>query len=166
MAITSYLSRVIFKESSWTPDTVNYSFAGKYKLLVRAKTVPSPVSTPNTVESTTLEDDAQTFEMGVKSSDAKEVSGNLEKEYLDAIEDIAGKKIDIMYLYGTDGVGGVAKYAHVGQATATPSDIGGVDEIVGMTVSIIPNTAAKKVTDNYTVTYDESTGEFTVTAKS
>ena len=47
--------------------------------LVRAKSMPAPVSAPNTVESTTLEDDAQTFEMGIKTSDSKEVTGNLEK---------------------------------------------------------------------------------------
>lgn len=113
-------------------------------------------------ESTTLEDDAQTFEMGIKTSDAKEVTGNLEKEYLDAIDDLEGKKIDIMQLYGTDGIGGVAKYVYVGQAVATPTDIGGSDEILEMAVTIIPNTAAKKVTDDYTVV-DNGDGTFAVT---
>lgn len=156
MASTSYLARIIYKE-----HTTDGDFAGEYKLLVKAKSIPAPVSAPNTVESTTLEDDAQTFEMGIKTSDSKEVEGNLEKEYLDAIEDLAGKKIDIMHLYGTDGVGSVAKYAYVGQAMATPTDVGGVDEILGMAVTIIPNTAAKKVTDDFTVT-DGKNGTFTV----
>ena len=66
-----------------------------------------------------------------------------------------------MQLYGTDGVGGVAKYAYVGQAIATPNDVGGTDEILEMTVTVIPNTAAKKVTDLYTVT-DNGDGTFTV----
>ena len=78
-----------------------------------------------------------------------------------AIDDLEGKKIDIMQLYGTDGIGGVAKYAYVGQAVATPTDIGGSDEILEMAVTIIPNTAAKKVTDDYTVT-DNGDGTFTV----
>ena len=156
MASTSYLARIIYKE-----HTEDGNFEGEYKLLVKAKSIPAPVSAPNTVESTTLEDDAQTFEMGIKTSDSKEVEGNLEKEYLDAIEDLAGKKIDIMHLYGTDGVGSVAKYAYVGQAMATPTDVGGVDEILGMAVTIIPNTAAKKVTDDFTVT-DGGNGTFTV----
>lgn len=159
MASTSYLARVIFKEHTDGEGAVD--FAGSYKLLVKAKSMPAPVSAPNTVESTTLEDDAQTFEMGIKTSDAKEVTGNLEKEYLDAIDDLEGKKIDIMQLYGTDGIGGVAKYAYVGQAVATPTDIGGSDEILEMAVTIIPNTAAKKVTDDYTVT-DNGDGTFTV----
>lgn len=162
MASTSYRTRAIFKEHTDTGDTTD--FAGTYNLLVKSKSMPAPVSAPNTVESTTMEDDAQTYEMGIKTSDSKEVSGNLEKKYLDAIEDLAGKKIDIMQLYGTDGVGSVAKYAYVGQAMATPTDVGGYDEILEMAVTIIPNTAAKKVTDDYTVV-DNNDGTFTVTKK-
>lgn len=160
MASTSYLARVIFKEHTDTGEATD--FAGTYKLLVKAKSMPAPVSAPNTVESTTLEDDSQTYEMGIKTSDSKEITGNLEKEYLDAIDELEGGKIDIMQLYGTKGVGEVAKYAYVGQAVATPTDVGGVDEILEMSVTIVPNTAAKKVTDEYTVT-DNGNGTFTVT---
>lgn len=162
MASTSYLARVIYKEHSGE-SLENVDFAGSYKLLIRAKSIPSPVSAPNTVESTTLEDDAQTFEMGIKTSDSKEITGNLEKEYLDSINELDGK-IDIMTLYGTDGLGSVAKYAYVGQAIATPSDVGGVDEILEMTVTVIPNTSAVKCTDAYTVT-DNGDGTFTVAKK-
>lgn len=156
MASTSYLARVIFKE-----HTEDGKFAGTYKLLVKAKSIPSPASAPNTVESTTLEDDTQTFEMGIKTSDSKEITGNLEKDYLDNIDDLAGKKLDIIHLYGTDGIGGVAKYAYVGQAVATPSDVDGTDEILEMSATIVPNTAAKKVTDDFTVV-DNKNGTFTV----
>lgn len=163
MASTSYLARAIFKEHTDSGDATDFS--GTYKLLVKAKSMPAPVSAPNPVESTTMEDEAQTYEMGIKKSDAKEINGNLEKEYLDAIDKLAGKKIDIMQLYGTQGIGEVAKYVYVGQAVATPTDVGGVDEILGMAVTIIPNTAAKKVTDDFTVV-DNKDGTFTVTKKS
>ena len=162
MASTSYLARVIYKEHTDSGDATDFS--GSYKLMVKAKSMPSPVSAPNTVESTTLEDDTQTYEMGIKTSDSKEVTGNLEKEYLDGIEELGGKKLDIIHLYGTDGIGGVAKYAYVGQAVATPTDVGGADEILEMSVTVIPNTAAKKVTDELTVT-DNKDGTFTVAKK-
>ena len=162
MASTSYLARVIFKEHTDTGEATD--FAGTYKLLVRAKSMPAPVSAPNTVESTTLEDDSQTFEMGIKTSDAKEVTGNLEKEYLDAIDELAGEKIDIMQLYGTKGVGEVAKYAYVGQAVATPTDVNGADSILEMSVTIVPNTAAVKCTDDYDIV-DNQDGTFAVTKK-
>lgn len=161
MASTSYRVRCIFKQHSGDLESVD--FAGSYKLLVKAKSMPAPVSAPNTVESTTFEDDAQTFEMGIKTADSKEITGNLEKVYLDNIDDLGDSRLDIMQLYGTDGVGNVAKYAYVGQATATPSDVGGVDEICEMAVTIIPNTAAVKCTDDYTVV-DNGDGTFTVTA--
>lgn len=157
MASTSYLARVIYKE-----HTSNSDFAGTYKLLVKAKSIPAPISEPNTVESTTLEDDTQTFEMGIKTSDKKSIEGNLEKQYLDDIDALAGKKIDVIQLYGTDGIGSVAKYAYVAQAIATPKDIGGNDEIIGMNVTLIPNTAAVKATDTLTVV-DNKDGTFTVT---
>lgn len=160
MASTSYKARVIISEEE-VADLTKVDFAGSYKLLVAAKSIPAPVSAPNTVESTTTEDDAQTFEMGIKTSDAKEVTGNLDKKYLQAINKMNGKKVKVIQLYGTDGIGGVAKYAYVGQVTATPTDVGGVDEILEMAATIIPNTVAAEVTDDYTIT-DNKDGTFTV----
>lgn len=155
MASTSYLARVIYKEHS------EDGFAGTYKLMLRAKSIPSPTSSPNTVESTTMEDDSQTFEMGIKTSNAKEFTGNLEKEYFDELLKVEGKKCDIIQLYGTDGIGGVAKSAYVGQITPTVNDIGGVDEIIEMTATVVQNTVPKWVTDELTVV-DNKDGTFTV----
>lgn len=163
MAFTSYKSRVIYKEMTGT-DPAKEDFAGTYKLLCAAKSIPAPVSAPNTVESTTLEDDAQTFKKGIKTSDSKEFTGNLEKEYLDNLDKLGDKSVCIMQLYGNDGIGGEAKYAYIGQASATPNDIGGTDEIVEMGVTIIPNTVAKKVTDSFTIV-DGGDGTFTVSKK-
>lgn len=160
MSSTSYLARVIVSEEE-VSDLKKVDFAGRYRLLLAAKSIPAPASAPNTVESTTLEDDTQTYEMGIKTSDSKEVTGNLDKKDLQAVNKLNGKKVKIMQLYGTDGIGGVAKYAYVGQVTATPSDVGGVDEILEMAATIIPNTVAEEVTDGYTVT-DNKDGTFTV----
>lgn len=162
MASTSYKARVIVKEIADATDLSKVDFAGTYKLLCKAKSIPAPVSAPNTVESTTLEDDAQTFEKGIKTTDSKEFTGNLEKEYLDGIGTMEDKRVCIFQLYGTDGIGSVAKYAYVAQVSATPSDVGGTDEIVEMSVTAIPNTVAKKVTDEYTIV-DGGDGTFTVT---
>lgn len=162
MASTGYRSRVIISESEYSGDMHSeIDFSGKYKLLLSAKTIPAPVGAPNTVESTTLEDDVQTYEMGIKTSESKEVTGNLDTDYLQGINELSEKKVKVMQLYGTDGIGGVAKYAYVGQCTATPSDVGGVDEILEMAATIIPNTVAAEVTDKYTVT-DNKDGTFTV----
>lgn len=161
MAITSYKVRAIIKEFDGD-DLTKVDFSGTYKLLVKAKSMPAPVSPPNTVESTTMEDAAQTFEKGIYTSDAKEYTGNLEKEYLDSLGELENKRVCLFQLYGTKGIGEEAKYCYVAQVTASPSDVGGVDEIVEMSVTAIPNTVAKKVTDDYTVV-DNGDGTFTVT---
>lgn len=160
MATTSYRTRVIIKEFDGD-DLSSIDFSGTYKLLMNSKSVPSPSSPPNPVESTGLEDDAQTYEMGIKTSDAKEIAGNLEKEYLDNIDSLGQKRVCVLHLYGTDGIGKVAKYAYVGQISVTVNDVGGVDEIVEMTATIVPNTTSVKCTDAYTVV-DNKDGTFTV----
>lgn len=164
MAQTSYLSRIIYKELSDDTDISKVDFAGTYKLVCAMQTMGAPVEAPNTVESTTNENDSQTYEMGIKQSSAIEVKGNLEKDYLDNLDGLGNKKNAIMQLYGTDGVGGLAKYAYVGQISATPSEIGGTDEILGLDVTVVKNTNAKRVTDEYTVV-DNKDGTFTVTKK-
>lgn len=162
MATTSYKSRVIYKKLTKSDtDLSKVDFAGSYTLLCKAKSIPAPLGAPNTVESTTLEDDSQTFEEGIKQVDSKEFTGNLEKEYLDKIDNLSGERCCIIQLYGTDGIGSVAKYAYIAQVSANPSDIGGNDEIVEMSVTAIPNTVAKKVTDALTVA-DNGDGTFTV----
>lgn len=149
MASTSYLARVIYREH----EENDGEWAGSdWKLMLRAKTIPSPSSAPNPVESTTLEDDTQTFEMGIKTTDSKEFTGNLEKDDFKALLDVEGKKCQIMQLYGTDGLGGVAKSCYMGQITPTVNDVGGVDEILEMTATVVQNTAPKWVTDEFTVT--------------
>jgi hypothetical protein len=156
MASTSYKARVIYKKHS------EDGFAGTYKLMVAAKSISAPVSAPNTVETTTFEDDSQTFLMGIKTSDAKTYSGNLEKAYLQDLIAVEGEQIDIIQLYGSDGLGAVAKYAFVGQATATPNDVSGTDSVLEMTVTAVPNTSPVECTDKLTVV-DNGDGSFTVT---
>lgn len=45
---TSYLSRVIYKEHE-EDEYGNTIFSGTYKLMLRAKSMPSPTSAPNAV---------------------------------------------------------------------------------------------------------------------
>ena len=157
---TSYLSRCIYKLHE-TDASGNTVFTGTYKLMMRVQSLPSPTSPPNPVEITDFEDDSQTYTMGIKTSDAKEITGNLDKEYFDQLLEDEGKQVDIMQLYGRDGVGGLAKSAYVGQFTPTVNDLGGVDEVIGMTCTVVQNTSPVWVTDDFVVT-DNGDGTFTV----
>lgn len=160
MASTSYLARVIYKKHT-SEEGEETDFTGTYNLMLAAKTIPSPSSAPNPIESTTLEDDTQTYETGIKTTDSKEFTGNLLKTDFDRLLAVEGEKCDIMQLYGTDGIGSVAKACYVGQITPTVNDVGGIDEILEMTATVVQNTAPKWVTDLFTVT-DNKDGTFTV----
>ncbi len=159
MDITSYLCRAIYKEHS------EAGFDGTYKLMIDAKSMPSPTSAPNTVECTTFEDASQRFKMGIKTSDIKEFIGNYEKDIFEELLEMEGKECDIIQLWGEDGLGSEAKSAYVGQITPTINDVGGVDEIVEMTASVVQNTVPVWCTDKLTVV-DNGDKTFTVTKKS
>lgn len=160
---TSLKSRIIVKEHA-----EDGTIAGEYKLLLRAKTIPSPIQEPNTVEKTDLEDEAQTYEMGIFQSGSISAEGNMERSYMKSIGEMNGKKVDIIHLYGTDGLGSVGKYAYIAQVVAKPNDIGGNDEILGMTAILVPNSVPKDITDDYTVTVKgaDDALAFTVATKS
>ena len=100
--------------------------------------------------------------MGIKTSDAKTYTGNLEKSYLQDLIKAEGKQLDIIQLYGSDGLGAVAKYAFVGQVTATPNDVSGTDSVLEMTVTAVPNTSPIECTDKLQVV-EAAGGTFTVT---
>lgn len=133
MATSSYLARVIYKKAS----------DSDYKLLCPAKSIGSPMGTPNTIEITDLEMDTQSFIEGIKTSDAIEVTANLDNAVFSTINALKGETLEFIFLYGSDGVGGALKVKRSGTVTATPNDVGGVDEVLEMTVTITPSTQAE-----------------------
>lgn len=157
---TSYLSRIIYKihEEDASGNTI---FSGTYKLMMRAQSMPSPTSTPNAVEITDFEDDSQTYTFGIKQSDMKEFTGNLDKIYFDQLIEDQDVKVDIIQLYGRDGLGRLAKSGYVGQFEPTVNDLGGIDEVIQMTCSVVQNTSPVWITDDFAVT-DNGDGTFTV----
>ena len=78
---TGLKSRIIYREQTKSPDEENY-WEGTYKLLIRAKSIPSPIGTPNMVDTSTLEDLVETQEAGRKTAGSMEVSGAFEKKYI------------------------------------------------------------------------------------
>ena len=159
---TSYLSRVLYKnhKENASGETI---FTGTYKLMLRAKSIPSPTSAPNAVEITDFEDDSQTFTLGIKQSDSKKFTGNLDRVYFDPLLEDEGKVVDILQLYGRDGVGGLAKSAYTGQFAPTVNDLSGTDAVIEMTCTVVQNTSPVWVTDDFDV-IDNGDGTFTVTA--
>ena len=96
---TGLKSRIIYREVPSAPTEGSY-WAGTYKLLIRAKSIPSPFGSTNMVDTSTLEDLVETQEMGRRSAGSMEVQGAFEKSKKDDMVSAEGKKLDFCILYG------------------------------------------------------------------
>lgn len=149
---TGLKSRIIYREQSQSTSTAGY-WAGTYKLLIRAKSIPSPFGSPNMVDTSTLEDLVETQEFGRRSAGAMEVPGAFEKKYKDELVSSEGKKLDICILYGTDGKGSEGVLAFIGAESFAP-DEATEDHLTG-TATISVQTVPRWIEDSYTVTVTE-----------
>ena len=149
-------SRILYRAHS---DS-NTGWAGSWTLLCRPKTLPSPLGERNQIDVSTLEDEQEVTEPGRRASVSMAVQCDMNATDIDAIDALDGIKQDFMVLYGTDGLGSIAKYAFTGYVTIAP-DEADADEHLTMTATIAVSTVPEKIT----VTVATSDGKaFTVTA--
>ena len=155
MATTGLKSRIIYKEHS---DGV---WAGAYKMLMRATSIPSPIGDVNEVDISTLEDDMEVHIPGRRASASMDPQGAFEKDYVDELTAMEGKDLDFIILYGTDGLGSEGKLAFSGRISVRPDDA--TDDFLTMTVHITVQTVPAWISDNITVTTTDAK-TFTVAA--
>ena len=151
-------SRILYRTHN--DETTNW--AGSWTMLIRPKTLPSPLGERNSIDVSTLEDEQEVTEPGRRASVTMSVQGAMEKDYLDAMVQLADTKLDFLVLYGTNGLGSIAKYAFTGFVDVNP-DEADADEHLTMTANIAVSTVPVKITDDYTVTTTDGKA-FTVTA--
>lgn len=168
MATLSYLSRVIVREhgvnTTWAATSDN-----PYKLACEAKQIDSPEAPPNMVDITTFENDRVTEQPGIKASKAPTVVTNYDKATYAALKALEGKKLDIIHMYGRDGLGGDLKHAYCGELVVTTNDLSGTDGVLEMTTTFSVGTNVSIITDTYTAAYVDAadiTDGFTMTAVS
>ena len=149
---TGLKSRIIYREIPSSPTDGSY-WAGEYKLLMRAKTIPSPFGSVNMVDTSTLEDLVETQEQGRRSAGSMEVSGAFEKAYKDDLVSLEGKKLDMCILYGTDGKGSEGICAFIGTESFAPDEA--TDDHLTGTATISIQTVPKWIEDDYTVAVTE-----------
>lgn len=149
---TGLKSRIAYRVTSGSTGDSNY-WAGTYKLLLRAKSIPSPFGSQNMVDTSTLEDLVETQEMGRRSAGSMEVEGAFEKAYKDDMVSNEGKKLDFLILYGTDGKGSEGICAFIGQESFAPGEASD-DHLTG-TATVSVQTVPKWIEDNYTVSVEE-----------
>jgi hypothetical protein len=108
-----------------------------YTKLIDIKDFPDLGGTPEMLETTTLSDSMQTYIPGIQSLDALEFTANYTKADYTKIKAMEGKDTAFAVWFGEDGTDG--KFEFNGQISAFPVG-GGVNEVVGMTISIAPST--------------------------
>jgi hypothetical protein len=107
-----------------------------YTKLVDIKDFPDLGGAPEMLETTTLSDSMQTYIPGIQSSDALEFTANYTKADYDKLVELADEA-DYAVYFGTDGTDG--KFYFKGYLSVRVNG-GGVNEVVGMTISIAPST--------------------------
>lgn len=134
MAISSYKVFLMQKKSS------------NYEKLVDIKDFPDLGGSPEMLETTTLSDKMQTYIPGIQSLDALEFNANYTKADFDKIKALEGQELDLGVWFGGEETGNTltptgddGKFNFKGYVSVFVVG-GGVNEVVGMTVSIAPST--------------------------
>lgn len=117
-----------------------------WKKLIDIKEFPDLGGTPEMLETTTLTDRMQTYIPGIQSLDAMEFSANYTLTEYKKLKQLEGKEEEYaVWLGGTESgedvtpTGSEGKFKFKGQLSVFPTG-GGVNEVVGMTITIAPST--------------------------
>ena len=122
--------------------------ASAYEKLIDIKDFPDLGGAPEMLETTTLSDSMQTYISGIQGSDAIEFTANYTKADYSAIKALENTETEFAVYFGaTNGTpdGSNGKFEFKGYASVRVNG-GGVNEVVGMTISIAPSTAIKMAT--------------------
>ena len=128
MAISTYGISLMYKATDG---------ATAYEKLIDIKDFPDLGGSPEMLETTTLSDSMQTYIPGIQSLDALEFTANYTLTDYKKIKAMAGTDTAFAVWFGADGANG--KFEFRGQISAFPVG-SGVNEVVGMTISIAPST--------------------------
>ena len=117
-----------------------------YEKLIDIKDFPDLGGSPETLETTTLSDGMQTYIPGIQSLDALEFSANYTKEDFDRLKADEDTELYFSVWFGGTETGAVVtpsgadgKFNFKGQLSVFVTG-GGVNEVVGMTITIAPST--------------------------
>lgn len=118
----------------------------QYEKLIDIKDFPDLGGAPETLETTTLSDAMQTYIPGIQSLDALEFTTNYTKADFDRLRALEGSEKYFAVWFGGTVAGSTVtptgddgKFEFKGQLSVFPTG-GGVNEVVGMTITIAPST--------------------------
>ena len=139
MAISTYKVFLMHKASS----------GSTYTKLIDIKEFPDLGGEPEMLETTTLSDNMQTYIAGIQSMDGLSFSANYDMTEYQKLKALEGKKESYaVWFGGTESSGTVTpdgsngKFAFDGELSVYPVG-GGVNEVVGMNITIAPSSPIK-----------------------
>lgn len=114
--------------------------------LVDIKEFPDLGGEPEMLETTTLSDNMQTYIAGIQSLDGLSFSANYDMTTFKTLKTLEGKKASYAVWFGGTELSGTVtpdgsngKFSFDGELSVYPVG-GGVNEVVGMTITIAPST--------------------------
>ena len=117
-----------------------------YSKLIDIKDFPDLGGSPELLETTTLSDKMQTYIPGIQSNDALEFTTNYTKTDYETLAALADTETDYAVWFGGSEEGGVVtpdgsngKFSFKGKLSVHVNG-GGVNEVVDMTITIVPST--------------------------
>ena len=115
-----------------------------YKNLVDIKDFPDLGAAPQTIETTTLSDKAQTFIKGIDATSTLEFTANYDESDYSTLVDLAELENSQEYAlyFGKEGENG--KFEFSGQLSVWVVG-GGVNGVVEMKIGIVPTSAIQKI---------------------
>ena len=134
MAISTYKIFLMHKATS------------DWEKLIDIKEFPDLGGSPEMLETTTLSDKMQTYIPGIESLDSLEFSTNYNLDDYKKLKELEGKDEQYAVWFGGTEAGDTVtptgsdgKFKFNGQLSVFPTG-GGVNEVVGMTITIAPST--------------------------
>ena len=117
-----------------------------WEKLIDIKDFPDLGGAPEMLETTTLSDASTTYIPGIQSLDALEFTTNYTKADFDRLKALEGTEFDFAIWFGGTASGSTVtptgddgKFEFAGKLSVFPTG-GGVNEVVGMTITIAPST--------------------------
>lgn len=135
MAISSFNAKLMHGTGS--SDSITWT------QLIPVKTTPQLGGAPEMLETTTLDDNMQTFINGIQASEAMTFLANYDSEKYDELKALENKTEKYAVWFGNDGDGSAGKFSFSGQLSVFVNETS-VNGVVEMTVTIVPSTPIEK----------------------
>jgi len=133
MAISSYNAKLMHGTGS--PVT--------WEQLLPVKTTPQLGGAPEQLETTTLDDNMQTFINGIQTADTMTFIANYDSDKYDELKLLEGKTEKYAVWFGNNGDGTDGKFSFEGQLSVFVNETS-VNSVVEMTITINPSTPIQK----------------------